>query len=66
MIPADFIYSPTTGKAVLWQRRSFLPRPDKKEARTYNGRSFSLYLPIEVNGATKSYLFTFSIGIGDG
>lgn len=66
MVPADFIYSYGTGKVMLWQRRDFLPRPTKKEARKYNGRSFSLFIPIQIDGAIKNYLLTFTVRIADG
>jgi hypothetical protein len=37
-----------------------------KDALNYKGRSFSVFIPLEINGAVKNYLFTFSIDIIDG
>ena len=65
MVPADFIYSNGAGKLTAWQQRDLFPKPTRKEARKYDGRSFSLYIPIEIDGAVRNYLLTFAIRIND-
>ena len=42
-----------------WQQLPIFP--DGTTASNYNGLSFSIFMPLEVNGAIKNYMFSFKI-----
>jgi hypothetical protein len=46
-----------------WYQKPLFPKPDKKEASAYKGRSFSVFFPLEIDGQVKNYTFTFTIEI---
>ena len=56
--PADAIYF-TSGEYGGWRTRDLLPRTINAPA--LKGSTIALYLPLEVNGRTKNYLFRFLI-----
>ena len=58
VFPADYI-SYTSGKYGGWSEELIFPHAPK--AKDYKGQSFSVFLPIEVNGTVKNYHFTFRI-----
>lgn len=35
--------------------------PEGEEAKVYKGKSFSVFMPLEINGVTKNYTFTFDV-----
>lgn len=35
--------------------------PEGLEAKKFKGHSFSIFMPLEINGVVKNYLFTFKI-----
>jgi hypothetical protein len=59
IVPSDHI-SYTPGSAGGWSARSLFPgiitEPDR-----YIGKSFSVFMPLEVEGTVKNYLFSFRI-----
>ena len=64
IVPMDYIYSQMNGRLGPQQRGiEFLPKASKKEAQAYDGRSFSVVMPIEEDGVIKNYLFSFRIHI---
>jgi hypothetical protein len=42
-----------------WREKPMFP--EGEEAKMYEGKSFSVFMPLEVNGETKNYTFTFDI-----
>ena len=42
-----------------WEMKDLLP--EGPEAKGLEGKTFSLFMPLEVNGAVKNHLFTFKI-----
>jgi hypothetical protein len=42
-----------------WREKPIFP--EGEEAKMYEGKSFSVFMPLEVNGETKNYTFTFDI-----
>jgi hypothetical protein len=55
IVPTDAI-SLQSGK---WETNDLLPQGPV--AKALEGKTFSLFMPLEVNGAVKNYLFTFKI-----
>lgn len=58
IVPADNVYY-TSGRYGGWSTRYILPRAPS--GASMRGKSFSVYLPLEINGSGKNYLFTFKI-----
>lgn len=42
-----------------WRQRPMFP--DGDAAKEYKGKSFSVFMPLEINGSTKNYTFTIQI-----
>jgi hypothetical protein len=42
-----------------WQTQPLLP--PSQSAPAYKGKTFSVFLPVEIDGKQKNYLFTFQI-----
>jgi len=76
LIPSDYIYwqeKPTASglsdilqllrkpeKLVAgWRVKHFFPTGPK--AKSYKGKTFSIFMPLEINGKVKNYFFTFKI-----
>jgi hypothetical protein len=58
IIPSDHIsYTPGSGSG--WSSRSLLPAI--LDTDLYIGKSFSVFMPLEFDGAAKNYLFSFRI-----
>jgi hypothetical protein len=58
IIPSDHI-SFSSGSGGGWSSRELFPISQKTDL--YIGKSFSVFMPLEINGAIKNYLFAFSI-----
>ena len=58
VFPSDHIYY-TSGKYGGWNEIPIFPEAPK--ARLFKGRSFSVFMPLEINGILKNYLFTFIV-----
>ncbi len=58
VLPIDYIYY-KTGKHGGWREKPLFP--EAPEAKIFKGRSFSVFMPLEINGAIKNYLFSFKI-----
>jgi hypothetical protein len=58
IIPSDHI-SYTPGSDRGWSSRPLFP--DITETDLYIGKSFSVFMPLEFDGAVKNYLFSFRI-----
>jgi hypothetical protein len=56
IIPSDHI-SYTAGSGGGWTSRPFLP--PLAETDLYLGKSFSVFMPLELNGIVKNYSFAF-------
>lgn len=56
--PSDNI-SYISGKYGGWSEKAMFP--EGEEAEMYEGQSFSVFMPIEINGEMKNYTFTFDI-----
>ena len=56
--PSDHI-SYISGRYGGWRERPMFP--EGEEAKMYEGESFSIFMPMEVNGEVKNYTFTFDI-----
>jgi hypothetical protein len=69
IVPTDYvffskgIYTQYFTIPASWQVTPFFPPPNKKEALFFNGRTFEIYLPIEIGGSVKNYRFTFEIHV---
>jgi len=58
VFPIDYVwYSP--GQYGGWSELPFFP--EGPMAGNYKGKSFSVFMPLEVNGAVKNYSFVFKI-----
>jgi hypothetical protein len=58
IIPSDHIsYTPGSGGG--WSSRALFP--DMTETDLYIGKSFSVFMPLELDGAVKNYSFSFRI-----
>ena len=57
IIPVDYVISSEEGG---WDRLPFFKRMSAA-AVLYKGKSFSIFMPLEINGVVKNYLFTFTI-----
>ncbi len=58
IVPADNVYF-TSGQYGGWGTHYILPRAPL--GASLKGKSFSVYMPLEINGTSKNYLFTFRI-----
>lgn len=58
VFPVDYV-SYTSGKYGGWSEELLFPLAPK--AKSYKGQSFSVFLPIEVNGGVRNYHFVFRI-----
>lgn len=54
--PSDYISFSSSGN---WYQKPILP--EGEEALPYKGKTFSIFLPLEINGKIKNYFFTFRI-----
>ncbi|HLG16110.1 MAG TPA: hypothetical protein VJH03_16625 [Blastocatellia bacterium] len=41
----------------------YFPKPDSKEGASFDGKSFRVFMPVEIGGSITNYQFTFSIMI---
>ncbi|MBK5292774.1 MAG: hypothetical protein JJE04_14005 [Acidobacteriia bacterium] len=57
--PSDSITYDSSRVAGGWVRTPLFP--DGDEAKAFGGRKFSIFLPVDSNGKTLNYLFTFEI-----
>jgi hypothetical protein len=58
IIPSDHI-TYTSGRSGGWTLRPLFP--GLKDTDLYVGKSFSVFMPLELDGAVKNYLFSFRI-----
>lgn len=58
VFPTDHIYY-TSGKYGGWNKIPIFPEAPK--ARLFKGKTFSVFMPLEINGTVKNYLFTFIV-----
>lgn len=58
VFPADYV-SYTSGRYGGWAEKQIFP--DAPRAKDYKGMSFSLFMPLEVNGAIVNYHFVFKV-----
>jgi len=58
VFPTDYIYY-TSGKYGGWNEIPLFPEAPK--ARLFKGKTFSVFMPMEINGSVKNYLFTFIV-----
>ncbi len=58
IVPADNVYY-TPGQYGGWSTRYIFPRAPL--GASLKDKSFSIYMPLEINGTGKNYLFTFKI-----
>ncbi|MEY2833582.1 MAG: hypothetical protein RLZZ574_2841 [Cyanobacteriota bacterium] len=56
--PSDNI-SYISGKYGGWSEKPMFP--EGEEAKMYEGQTFSVFMPMEINGEVKNYTFTFDI-----
>jgi hypothetical protein len=48
-----------SGRFGGWRQRPMFP--DGGAAKEYKGKSFSVFMPLEINGSTKTYTFTIQV-----
>jgi hypothetical protein len=58
IISSDHI-SFSSGSGGGWSSKALFPASQKTDL--YIGKSFSVFMPLEIDGAVKNYLFAFSI-----
>jgi hypothetical protein len=58
VFPADYIYY-TSGEYGGWRKVPLFP--EGPTAELYRKGSFSVFMPLEISGVVKNYLFTFKI-----
>ncbi|OPL14553.1 MAG: hypothetical protein AVO38_11325 [delta proteobacterium ML8_D] len=58
VFPIDYVYY-SSGKYGGWREISLFPEAPK--AKIFQGRSFSVFMPLEINGVKKNFLFSFKI-----
>lgn len=58
VFPADNIYY-TSGQYGGWREIDIFPQGPK--AKYFTGKTFSVFMPMEINGTQKNYFFTFLI-----
>jgi hypothetical protein len=58
VLPTDYVYFVEGGYG-SWQNRQLFPDGDK--AALYKGQTFTLFMPVKVNGTVKNYTFKFKI-----
>jgi hypothetical protein len=58
VFPTDYL-TYTSGEYGGWDEEPMFPEGPK--AGAYKGQSFSVFMPMQVNGVVKNYLFTFHI-----
>ena len=56
--PTDYVHY-SSGKYGGWSEEDMFP--DAPKAKLYKGKSFSVFMPLEINGKTKNYFFRFII-----
>ena len=56
VFPSDYVYY---SKSIGWCKTPFFP--EGPDAKIYKGRAFSIFMPLEIDGVVKNYLFTFEI-----
>lgn len=58
VFPIDYVYY-ISGKYGGWREIPLFPEAPK--AKLFKGRSFSIFMPLEISGVNKNYLFSFKI-----
>lgn len=58
VFPSDYVYY-SSGEYGGWREIPLFP--EAPAAKIYKGSSFSIFMPLEVNGVVKNYIFTFKI-----
>lgn len=58
VFPSDYVYY-ISGEYGGWCKVPLFPEAPK--AKLYKGRSFSIFMPLQINEVLKNYLFTFYI-----
>ena len=58
--PSENIYF-ISGQYGGWKYASLFPKYNVESAKTYMGKSCSLLLPLEIEGVTNDYIFTFDV-----
>lgn len=58
VFPIDYTYF-SSGKYGGWTEIPLFPEAPK--AKIFKGKSFSVFMPLEINGVIKNYLFSFKI-----
>lgn len=58
VFPIDYVYY-SSGKYGGWREIPLFPEAPK--AKLFKGRSFSIFMPLEISGVNKNYLFSFKI-----
>lgn len=61
ILPTDLVHHWQYGNTSGWKENPLFPKPEKKEARALIGKTFSAFMPIEINSTTKNYNFVFQI-----
>lgn len=61
ILPTDAVHYTQSGWNKGWNEEPLFPKPEKKEARALIGKTFSAFMPIEINSTTKNYNFVFQI-----
>ena len=57
--PIDYVSYLPGPSGGLWTEAPLLP--EAPEAKNLKGKSFSVFMPLEINGVVKNYLFSFNI-----
>jgi len=61
ILPTDAVHYAQSGWNKGWHEEPLFPKPEKKEALALKGKTFSAFMPIEINSTTKNYNFVFQI-----
>jgi hypothetical protein len=61
ILPTDLVHYEQYGWNKGWNKKPLFPKPEKKEARALIGKTFSAFMPVEINSTTKNYNFVFQI-----
>lgn len=56
IFPTDYV----SYELNMWLKKPLFP-PKASEANFYKGKTFSVFIPLEIKGVIKNYLFTFEI-----
>jgi hypothetical protein len=59
VFPIDYVSYSSSRYSSGWIEEPFFPEAPR--AKNYKGANFSIFMPLEINGTTKNYLFTFKI-----